>query len=418
MDIRHNLLTFADAGIQAVNGNTVIRQVLPDILDSQWKNITFTELQIIAIGKAADAMLQGALAVMNDLGNINSQSLLISKTGHISPECYENPAIICIESEHPVPGKGSLVAGKALIHFLESSESACLVLISGGTSSLVEVLEKGWDLQELQAVTQWMLANAYTIEQMNAVRSAISSIKRGGLWRYLQNRPVICLMISDVPNDNVGVIGSGLLFPDQTHTAYHQIPDSLPSKWRKKLTLPKTRQIASTFFWHVIANNQQAREGVVKKASQKGYHTKSITSLQLGDAEKVAKKCINELKKNPDTIIIWGAETTVVLPENPGKGGRNQQVALAAAIEIAGKQNVYLLAIGTDGTDGVTEDAGALVDSETLYRASLAGFNAKQSLSQADANRFLRASGDLIFTGVTGTNVMDLIIGYYAQGKE
>ncbi len=411
MDIRYDLLTFFEAALEAVGGSRVVAKVLPELLkERQLNSQDIADMQIVSIGKAAESMLQGAHQC---LGEATGRSLLISKSGYISDESYNNPLITCIESAHPVPDESSLVAGDALIQFLQQNQAPCLFLISGGASSLVEVLAENWSLNELQQVTQWMLANAYSISQINAVRGDISKIKRGGLWSYLNNRKVICLLISDVPNDNVAIIGSGLLFPDSHQSK--SIPGSLPKRWKRKLEPANKPQPPSSFYWQIIASNKQAKRAAEKKAIATGYRTKIIEVLQEGLATEVAKQCVNISMNNPNTVIIWGAETTVVLPNHPGKGGRNQHLALAAAIELENKEPAYLLSAGTDGTDGATDDAGAIVDNETLTRAALEGYHAKHSLQAADSGHFLYASGDLISTGVTGTNVMDLIIAYTAK---
>ncbi|HEC04983.1 MAG TPA: DUF4147 domain-containing protein [Thiothrix sp.] len=420
MDIRHDLLSFLDAAIQVVEGKQVVEQALPEIVknqpdDSLSDTNALADMQIVAIGKAAESMLQGAFSYLEGITITNPKALLISKTGHISPESYQNPAINCIESAHPVPDETSLVAGQSLITFLQSSEAPCLFLISGGTSSLVEVLNEDWSLQELQEITQWMLANAYSIEQINSVRCRISSIKAGGLWRYLGNRKAICLMISDVPDDDVRVIGSGLLFPEKQRTHSNEIPNSLPEHWKQKLSPSITTKANKDFYWKVIASNTQAKNGAAKLAKQKGYAVQTIQELQQGLAVEVAKHCVQMAKENPNTVMIWGAETTVILPESVGRGGRNQHLALAAAIELQGLDNAFLLSAGTDGTDGVTDDAGAIVDGQSLNRAAVDGYLAKSSLKQADSGYFLCASGDLISTGVTGTNVMDVIIAFVSD---
>jgi len=420
VDIRYDLLTFFQAAVKTVEGKQVVEQALPDVLQTLEKDSSCTDrlaeikdMQIVAIGKAAESMLQGALCY---LGNTSNQALLISKLGHISPEPYQNPSITCIESAHPVPDKSSLKAGDALIQFLQSSQAPCLFLISGGTSSLVEVLDDNWSLDELQDVTQWMLANAYSIDQMNSVRSRISKIKAGGLWKYLMHRKVICLMISDVASDDPHVIGSGLLFANKQNTKADTLPSSLPSHWKQKLSVSLPIKPPTSFYWQIISSNQQARQASANAAKQKGYQVKVIAELQQGLAEEVAKQCVLEAKKHPNTVIIWGAETTVLLPEKPGVGGRNQHLALAAAIALQGDHHSFLLSAGTDGTDGNSDDTGAIVDGQTLERAIMEGglkeVDAEKSLQQADSGNFLNTSGDLISTGVTGTNVMDLIIAY------
>ena len=162
---------------------------------------------------------------------------------------------------------------------------------------------------------------------------------------------------------------------------------------------------------HIVANLQMAREAAELRARELGFQVHRQDRFIEGDAAETGRGLADELLQGPEGITIWGGETTVELPPEPGRGGRNQHLALAAATRLAGSGNCYLLSAGTDGTDGPTEDAGALVDAETLLRGTQEGMEAERCLTAADAGAFLEASGDLITTGPTGTNVMDLIIG-------
>jgi len=161
----------------------------------------------------------------------------------------------------------------------------------------------------------------------------------------MRNLDVHCLMISDVPGDNPAVIGSGLLFPDSLPSP---APD-LPKKWQVKLSsTTEVIQPPASFRWEIIASNNIALQAASQAAQKLGYSTQVQTTLLCGDAEKTARRCIQELDNNPEKLLIWGAETTVTLPENPGKGGRNQHLALAAAIHIADRNDITLLSAGTE----------------------------------------------------------------------
>ena len=409
--IRKVLLECYAAAIQHVEGEYRVAKKLPNIVQQHFTADELQVLRVIAIGKAADSMLQGALACLD---SYPVKALLITKTGHVSVRSKQNKRIQWYEAGHPVPDQGSLLAGQALLEFLQAGsgqalkQPPCLFLISGGASSLVEVLADGWDLSTLQEVTQWMLGKAYDIQQINAVRQRISCIKGGGLWRILRLRKVVCLLISDVPQDDVVVIGSGLLFPPEERL---RVSESLPDQWRDALPEKAWVNPPDSFYWKVVASNRMACKAALSKASQLGYAARIMPEFLQSDAEMAARHCICCAKKEPGVFLIWGAETTVVLPDNPGRGGRNQHLALAAAIEMAHSQ-CLLLAAGTDGTDGMTDEAGALVDGATLERGTVDGIEAQRCLQQADSGSFLYASGDLISTGVTGTNVMDLVIAY------
>lgn len=395
---RKDLLTIFQSALDAVNGTTVV--------NNQFKKSHYpNNLHIIAIGKAADAMLQG---VPED--HIKS-ALLISKHGHISEKSKNNSLIQCVESDHPIPKQASLNAGQALIEYLQKipTQEPCLFLISGGTSALVEVLNDGWSLSKLQELTDYLLANAYSIDEINVVRRNSSKIKGGGLWNYIDQRPVFCLMISDVPNDDPKVIGSGLLFP-----SYNDKFPELPLKYDKNTfkvrnSLKNTQ--SSDFSWEIITSLSDAKKAAQYKAEQLAYKVKVIDKFLDGDVEDAAKNCVKTIKKQADTLFIWGGETTVKLPENAGKGGRNQHLALAAAIEMQGIDSMYLLAAGTDGSDGMTSATGAIVDSQTVTRGMKQGLDASDYLKRADSNAYFKKTGEWVVTGATGTNVMDLVFG-------
>jgi len=160
----------------------------------------------------------------------------------------------------------------------------------------------------------------------------------------------------------------------------------------------------------LLANLEQACTALADAAHDQGLKC-TLHDLSLdGDAETTGRQLADELSRLPPGLHVWGGETTVCLPPHPGRGGRNQQLALAAAQVLAGRDGISLLALGTDGSDGASEDAGALVDGGTIARGELAGLDAGQQLRNADAGRFLEASGDLVSTGPTGTNVRDMIV--------
>lgn len=401
MTMRDTLLQIFNDALHSVVGKEAVQNAL---LENHKALLETTPLNIVAIGKAAESMLEGAFAA---IPNTNIQkALLISKFGHVEAQHWDEQKVTIIEASHPIPDQSSLDAGQALIDFVSTETTPILFLISGGASSLVEQLEAGWNFDTFQEMTRWMLSNSYSINQINAVRQSISSIKAGGLWKFIKASQVHCLLISDVPSDDVCIIGSGLLFPP---TSALPIPDSLPQHWRNQLSALKPKTQPPNFRYDIIASNSIARNTARDNAHTAGLKVVMHDSILEGDAEETAKACIEKILATPNTLFIWGAETTVNLPDNPGRGGRNQHLALAAAIQMQNTCGYYLLAAGTDGTDGMTEDTGALVDSETISRGEADGLDAASSLANADSGTFLAASGDLISTGVTGTNVMDLI---------
>ena len=401
---RSDLLTIFDAAIDAVGGESAVKRELEsgDYPD---------QFHVVAIGKAADAMLQGVVAVETSKNKRIKTAILISKHDHISEKMQNDPRVHSIESDHPLPKQATIKAGAALIDYLNHlpKGEACVFLISGGASALVEVLHDGWDLPQLQELTDYLLANGYNINQMNAIRRRISKIKGGGLWQFIGDRETHCLMISDVPGDNPADIGSGLLFPVDDL----DLPD-LPEHFSKKLPVYLKYQQSKKIKSKIIASLEVAKRAASKKATELGYQVDIQNEFLDGEASEVAKGCVKKTQENKDTLFIWGGETMVYLPENPGAGGRNQHLALSAAIAMQSRDlntnNTVLLAAGTDGSDGVSDATGAIVDSETIHRGINKGYIAKDYLKASDSNSYLNVTEDTIVTGATGTNVMDLVL--------
>ena len=358
------------------------------------------KVAVVAIGKAAAAMMHGADQVLND--QIQS-ALVITKDGHCDPVSRWP----CLQAGHPVPDQRSLDAGARLLEFIHNLPEALhlLVLVSGGTSALVEVLPENMQLQDLQKLNQWLLASGLPIETMNRIRQSLSKIKGGKLLEYIGCKYITQLLISDVKSDDPAIIGSGLFVVSEPVSALPKLPAGL-----EKFLQPAVSKAAKTVNSYVVANNEMACQAVIEQARkakiEATYHGQSL----YGDVFVLAKSLAAELKQAAAGIHVWGGETTLILPEAPGRGGRNQSLALALALELEGIRGITVLVGASDGTDGPTEDAGAIVDGETVKRTEAFPGEAKQRLAEADAGSFLAAAGALLSTGPTGTNVMDLVI--------
>jgi hydroxypyruvate reductase len=251
---------------------------------------------------------------------------------------------------------------------------------------LVEHLRPGVDLAALIEVTQTGLAAGWSIERLNSERTRLSAIKGGGLSRRLVHRAALALFISDVPGDDTRVIGGGLLGPSAGGEA-DQVDRA------------------------IVASLGDATNAVAEAGAAHGLQVETSPHRFDGEAEHVAREFVVALRASPADVLVWGGESVVRLPPQPGRGGRNQHLALAAAFALKNFPRAMVLAVGTDGTDGVTPDAGALVDSNTVERIELAGFDAQKALDSADSGTALEAAGDLIHTGPTGSNVCDLLVG-------
>ena len=396
------LLDLYRHGLAAVHGQGAVRAWFAGERATQ-------PFHLVAIGKAASAMVSGVLEASPDALR---SGLLVTRYGHLTEPVYRDPRLVCLESGHPLPDAQSLAAGHALQLFLEQSprDARFLFLISGGTSSLVEVPAPGISLPELRQLNLWLLASGLSIGDINCVRSAASRIKGGRLAALLYGRPAVQLLISDVPGDVVSDIGSGLLAPAAPRTL-PKLPARFSSLPFQKAPVQQARGIET----HIVASNRQMREAVAGAARAAGHAAHDHGEFPLTDAAACGEELARQLRAGPPGVHIWGGETTVRLPENPGQGGRNQHLALAAARVMAGEPDCCLLAAASDGSDGVSDDAGALVDGGSLERGEDAGHDAADCLRRAASADFLEGSGDLVHTGPTGTNVMDLVIACAGQ---
>jgi len=383
---RQLLLELLQAGLAAVDGR---RRTADTLKSLNHEPAARQRYHVAAVGKAASAM---ALGAHDALGAGILRMLIIAKDGHLEAALADLPATQVIESSHPLPDERSLLAGRQLVEFVAAmpADVIPLFLISGGASSLVEVLIPGASLGDLRELNAMGLASGADIAELNARRRTLSRLKGGGLTGCLKGRPALALFVSDVPGDDPAVIGSGILGPQAG--------------------------VADQVRRQVIARIEDAIQAVGARAGD--LRTLISDTRFVGDADRLAVRLTHELCLSGAQLCVWGGESVVRLPANPGRGGRNQHLALAAARLIAGQEELLFLAAGTDGTDGPTDDAGALVDGETCARVTVAGLDVEGCLLNADSQSALAAAGDLIHTGPTGTNVGDLAIGLNLSSAE
>lgn len=327
------------------------------------------------------------LGARDAMGDSLERALVVTKSGHATAELMSLPGVEIHESAHPLPDERSLAAGERLLRWVDALPAGVspLFLISGGASSLVEVLEPGVSLLDLEQLSARALAEGMPIGELNTRRARLSRIKGGRLAAHLAGRAARALFISDVPDDDPAVIGSGLLGPPM------QGVDRIERE--------------------VIASVDRAVEGVVSAALRRRLSVHRVSRRFAGDASRLAVRFAHELLSGNSQVRVWGGESTMHLPEHPGRGGRNQHLALAAARLLTGYPELLLLCAGTDGTDGPTEEAGGIVDAETYGRIVLAGLDPDDCLLRADSGTALAAANALVRTGPTGTNVADLVIG-------
>jgi len=374
MNARRVLLELFDSALRAVNGRERVEERLRHAPDKR--------SAVFAIGKAACAMSLGARAA---LGDRLEQIFIVTKEGHVDPQ-LQGEGVTLLESAHPVPDARSLEAGAELARRVAGLREDLwpIFLISGGSSSLVELLREGETLESLRTLNERGLAAGWDIGKLNAERTRISQIKGGGITRLLGQRDALALFISDVPGDDPSVIGSGLL---------GQVDGGDPV----------TR--------HIVANISGAVRQVADAAHAHGLDLESRETRFDGDVNAVASEFLEALRATHADGLVWGGESTVTLPDVHGRGGRNTHLALTIARSLRPGERLQILAAGTDGTDGPTSDAGAIVDAHTIERATIAGCDVERAWREFDSGIVLEAAEDLVHTGPTGTNVGDILIG-------
>jgi hydroxypyruvate reductase len=402
-DHRENLLKIFQSALAAVNGRACVRERLKE-------RPLPGKVYMIAVGKAACAMAQGAQDVM---GNNLVDALIITKKGHAEPLPWP-----VLEAGHPLVDESSLEAGRQLLAFADRipKDASVIVLISGGASALVEALPPQISLDRFQEINRWILGSGLDINDYNRIRRRLSRLKGGRLAKLLYPRRVLCLVVSDVPGNDLRAIGSGPLVADEDlrrPLALRSLPDFITEALAHMPPAPAPDDACfQNVKREIVATLDSAKSAAVEAAKELGYQAMLETGFISGDALEAGARLAKKLSNaEPGTVHVWGGETTVQLPPSPGRGGRNQSLALAAAMMLRGHDDAWLLSAGTDGTDGPTDDAGALVDGGTIARGESAGHDAEQALVRADAGTFLEASGDVIQTGPTGTNVMDIMLG-------
>lgn len=339
-------------------------------------------------------------------------------------------AIEVLETGHPLPDQRGEAAASKILRFAQSADRGLLVLLSGGASSLLAAPSPPVRLDDLIAVNALLLASGADIEQVNTVRKHLSDIKGGGLLRAAPG-PVATLAMSDVVGDDPGTIGSGPSVPDPTtfedawgvleaYGVLSRVPrtvlDVLDEGRRglRRETLKPSEDVARRSSYRIVASNTTALDAAAGAAREAGFEPEILPLPIAGDttvaARSFAEGLIRRSASRP-VCVLAGGETTVRL-RGMGKGGRNQEFALAMAKRLSGA-GWTVLSAGTDGVDGPTNAAGALVDGSTRQRAQQRGLDLALALADNDSYGFFASLGDLVLCGPTGTNVMDIKIALH-----
>jgi glycerate 2-kinase len=382
---------------------------------------------VVGAGKAGAPMAQAVEQVLGD--QIQAGAVTV-KYGYTAPTAK----IKLNEAGHPLPDVNGLRATRAMVDLLGGLHETDLVicLLSGGGSALLELPVEGVTLDDLRSLTGAVLRCGATIEEMNTIRKHISQVKGGGLARLAEPARVLSLILSDVLGSPFDVIASGPTAPDSTtfsdalgvvekYNLRGQLPANILTHLERgaRGDIPDTPKADDSLFTRVtniiVADNSSACEAAADDARARGYHTQLLSTQLQGEASVVGAEFARKARKllaggeALPACLVAGGETTVTV-RGHGKGGRSQELALAASCDLAGLKGVVILAAGTDGTDGPTDAAGALADGETLGRAREHGLDSDASLANNDSYNFFRTLDDLIITGPTNTNVNDLIV--------
>ncbi|MDH4300650.1 MAG: glycerate kinase [Nitrospira sp.] len=386
--------------------------------------------RVIAVG-AGKASARMGQALERVLGPRLEDGLVIVKTGHTLP----TKRIAVLEAGHPIPDRAGLHATQRLLSLVKNlgPRDLLLVLLSGGASSLLPAPVPGVTLADKQRTTRLLLRSGATINEINIVRKHLSLVKGGGLAASTQAK-IVALILSDVIGDDLGSIGSGPTVGDPSTFAdamgvlkRYRIWRSVPAAVRQYLsrgrkgTVPETlkpgsRRVRSVHH-QIIGNNRIMVEAVSHSADMLGLRTIQFSTAIMGEASVAAKRVTavaktiaagHRIMKRPCCVVAGGEPTVTVTGK--GTGGRAQEFAAAAACEIAGLSNTWVVALGSDGTDGPTDAAGAIVSGETLARAKKLGVDLPSAVNRHDTYPALKRLRCHIHTGPTGTNVNDLYL--------
>jgi hydroxypyruvate reductase len=414
------------AAIQSVEPGNAVGKFLKRegnqlIIDG--KNYALEEVRrihILSLGKASHAM---ASALSGPLTGLPFNGLIIAK--HITAAAP--PGFDQILGGHPVPNEDSQAAGHKVLTLLDAVEKddLLLCLISGGGSALMTAPLPGITLDDMGSLTTALLRSGARVDEINTLRRHLDRLKGGRIAQKVYPARVASLILSDVVGNPLEAIASGPTAPDpssrdealnviRNYGLENQIPRSILDVLRVSYEIPKPGdEIFNRVQNVLVGSNAQAAQAALEAAQAEGFHAQILQTDLQGEARQVAKVICNQLKDAIKTIpppicLIAGGETTVTV-RGSGLGGRNQELALASVIELADIENVMLIALATDGEDGPTDAAGAVITGETYNQGAALGLSPQQFLQENNAYHYFEAIDDLLVPGPTGTNVNDLI---------
>ena len=399
-------------------------------------------LYLLGVGKAAEAMAGGAQKVLGD--RIRGGILILPPVqgpsepnrGDSAPPLLPDTlrGLRAFRGGHPIPDGGSVEGSQAVLELASecSREDLLLCLISGGASALMTLPPRGVSLEAVQQTTDLLLQSGATIQELNCVRKHLDRLKGGRLARAGAPARVVALVLSDVVGDPPEVIASGPVSADPTTFVdaisvleARDVWDAVPSSVQRHLLRGKEGVEEESpkegdpglgrVDWRLVGNNGMAVDAAREAAEALGFHTGILSTLLTGEAREVGRVLAaagQEMRRSGEPVplpgCLLGAGETTVSVVGSGRGGRNQELALGAALALEGEEGILVASLGTDGVDGPTDAAGAVVDGSTVSRARKRGLDPRDALARNDSNPLFASLGDLLLTGPTGTNVMDL----------
>ncbi len=441
--LRDDLWQTVQAALQAVSPVVCLRHAaaLRDeqlIVNDQSVDLSrIYRVIVVGMGKASAGM---TVALEGLLGDRISAGLVVTADDY----SVATTTVEVVEAGHPVPDKRGLAAAKRIAALVASAgeKDLTIVLISGGGSALLTLPAEGISLTDLMRTNEQLLRSGAKIQEFNTVRKHLSQVKGGQLARRAFPAQVLAFVLSDVPGDPLDAIASGPTTPDPTtfeeakqilrhYGLWMKVPSPVRSHIEDGLcgSVPETPKPGDPLFQRVqnvtVGSGTLAADAAQAEGKRLGYRTLLLTTTLEGEAREVGTNLASLAREvvrygqpvQPPALIVSAGETTVTV-RGTGKGGRNQELALSAALGIDGLANVVIASLGTDGRDGPTDAAGGMVDGETVARMRAQGIDPRRALANNDSYTALKQSGDLVITGPTGTNVADLcfvIIGQIAS---
>lgn len=433
MNFRNKAIEIFLAGVESVKPDNLIRRyvsIKDNILQIEELSFDLSKLKNIYIVGAGKASASMARAIENILDARITGGHIVTKYNHSEPLRF----IGTTEAGHPVPDENGIKGTDQILSIVNKAGKDDLVicLISGGGSALLADVPEGCTLDDLKKLSSILLRTGANINEMNCIRKHLSRVKGGHLAKAASPARVVSLILSDVIGDPLDVIASGPTAPDPTTFAdaiaiikKYKIEDEIPQKiysvlqdgFNDKLqeTLKASDTVLSRTKNLIIGTNLLSLKTAREKAQSMGYECQVITNKLQGDISDVSDYIVENIhaagkeKANQKICLLFAGEPTVKVTGN-GLGGRNQHLALIIAKNLKNSSGVTFLSGGTDGSDGPTDAAGAVVDSSTFFTASDLHLDIEQYINDNDSYNFFRQEGGLIITGPTQTNVMDLMV--------